>query len=379
MNGNDPESLRTAQLLLRKGLFREADEAIDSAVTGERADVSVKLFWLKIASLMGDHARALSRLETVKTSMPGAEFGEVEIDLLIQARSFAKAESACRAMAQRRGGISAAIQERIKLIETLSAIESCSSVGAGSGSEYVAYCINLDSQPQKWQRCECEGRQANISLNRISGLKGTSLPNAVVARLGDRVDPRKKGNLGCFVSHFNAWERFVETEHDTALIVEDDFRPRIRFPKSLDLLGIKTEFDICWLSERMATAKSGELTFNRVEDVAELRTANTSAGQRWHWAVGTEGYLVSRSGALKLLEYVNEDGFFGDVDARLLAYSLSPESKSRMSIHSLSRKLVDAHFQIIKQRKPILSLAASVGLIGLIDSGSDRKEQNSAG
>jgi hypothetical protein len=176
-----------------------------------------------------------------------------------------------------------------------------------------------------------------------------------------------------------ALEAAVETEHDTALIVEDDFRPRIRFPKSLDLLGIRTEFDICWLSERMATAKSGELTFNRVEDVAELRTANTSAGQRWHWAVGTEGYLVSRSGALKLLEYVNEDGFFCGVDARLLAYSLSPESKSRMSVRSLSRKLVDAQFQIIKQRKPILSLAASVGLIGLIDSGSDRKEQNSAG
>ena len=41
-------------------------------------------------------------------------------------------------------------------------------------------------------------------------------------------------------------------------------------------------------------------------------------------APGGDGYILSRAGARKLLDWVAEDGFGEDVDWRLLAYGLSP-------------------------------------------------------
>ena len=41
-------------------------------------------------------------------------------------------------------------------------------------------------------------------------------------------------------------------------------------------------------------------------------------------APGGDGYILSRAGARKLLDWLAEDGFAEDVDWRLIAYGLTP-------------------------------------------------------
>jgi GR25 family glycosyltransferase involved in LPS biosynthesis len=42
-------------------------------------------------------------------------------------------------------------------------------------------------------------------------------------------------------------------------------------------------------------------------------------------AVGTDGYLLTKTGAQKLLRFIARDGLFSHVDLRMLAYCLPPE------------------------------------------------------
>lgn len=363
--------------LVQKGFLSEADALLDSHVVNGNARVLERLEWIKISSLMGEHAEALNRLRAAKDIERGVDWSELETELLIRSRSFSAAADLIESLRSTRSA-PRLLETQEGIIRSLVAVQSKFAETDMLQSNYSAYCINLDEQAQKWKRCEVEGRQAGLSLTRVPGLNGSCLPRRLVSRFGKAVDANARGTLGCFVSHVHVWERVVDSGAEIALVLEDDFRPRVRFPKDFKSFGLPNDFDVCWISERMAISETGDLRFNKVEDIAIAKTSNTSAIQVYHWAVGTEGYLVSKRGAQKLLESVAEDGLFGDVDARMLAYSISAETKAKLSIHSAARLLVDEHWKILKARKPLRAFGASIGLVSLVGTGSDRKQHNSS-
>ena len=76
-------------------------------------------------------------------------------------------------------------------------------------------------------------RKFNIRPERISAIDGKTLDEQQVTRLAPPLNsflklefPREltKGEIGCFLSHRKAWKRFLESEDDWALIMEDDVR-----------------------------------------------------------------------------------------------------------------------------------------------------------
>jgi glycosyl transferase family 25 len=174
--------------------------------------------------------------------------------------------------------------------------------------DYAAYCINLDEHDQKWKRCQIEGASANLGFTRIPGTRGSYLPDSILTNLGEGVSDKFKGTLGCFLSHLHAWELFLKSNKDFALVVEDDFRPMVRFPSTIASFGLPDSFDICWMNERMDLSKPGSPVFKDIQHAVRKR-----ASSNWR-ACGAEGYIISRSGAVKLTQYVQEDGLLGDVD-----------------------------------------------------------------
>jgi hypothetical protein len=179
-----------------------------------------------------------------------------------------------------------------------------------------------------------------------------------------------KGTLGCFLSHYRAWETFLTSGASYALILEDDFIPRAILPGNFSASGLPEKFDVCWLNERMSTPLRGDFAFIPVNEVAASR-----ASPDWV-ATGGDAYLLSRDGAAKLVSRVNEDGFFGDVDWRILTYALNDMEITRLPIESYARWAMEAHRRVVRPRPPLNAFAASLGLFKTISAGSVREDMN---
>ena len=91
---------------------------------------------------------------------------------------------------------------------------------------------------------------------------------------------------------------------------------------------------------------------------------------------GNEGYILSRRGASKLIDQVSEDGFLGDVDWRMVTYSLERRDIMGLSEQHFARMAMAVHLEAIAARAPLVSFTSSIGLIGLTQTGSSREAQN---
>ena len=67
---------------------------------------------------------------------------------------------------------------------------------------------------------------------------------------------------------------------------------------------------------------------------------------------GGQGYLLSRPGAETLLRRTEEDGFFGDVDWRLVAYCMERESLESLPLSTFAHQALTAQFGVIASRPP---------------------------
>ena len=326
----------------------------------------------KLASLIGHHQSAIDRLNTAEQLRPNVDWSDVRIELLIRARDFSAAEQVLQDVLNKkpRGAIRNA--DRLLIVQSLRKMEiRFKSASLRATRDIVSFCINLDEHHEKWQRSQREGIRSNMELHRIPGVKGGYLPDSLLPVFGGNVSRNFKGTLGCFLSHFAAWDRLLASEFDNALIVEDDFRPKLSMPASIAALGVPRDYDVCFLNERMQTKKLGDFDFVRVPDVISMR-----ATPKWR-ACGNEGYLVSRQGAEKLVRQLLEDGFYGDSDWRLLTYSVDRSHIEKLGNDSFAKTAMKAHLKAIRERTPLNAYAASIGLIGLVDTGSGREEQNS--
>ena len=112
----------------------------------------------------------------------------------------------------------------------------------------------------------------------------------------DAQEQRKPGAVGCTQSHFNIWKKFLETDEECALVLEDDAL-------------------LCMPVDHVAKAKDELLTLpNNGFDWAMAHTFGSDwvewegkdMGEMWREAkpchtVSTVAYYISRDGAKKLL------------------------------------------------------------------------------
>ena len=90
------------------------------------------------------------------------------------------------------------------------------------------YLINLDSSADRLAQASAELRKHNIAFERISAVDGRKLDvktfdgyNSVRSNLYTGRD-LIGAEIGCYLSHKKALETFVSSEHEYALILEDD-------------------------------------------------------------------------------------------------------------------------------------------------------------
>lgn len=107
--------------------------------------------------------------------------------------------------------------------------------------------------------------------------------------------PLTKGELGCFLSHYNIWKEIVERGLKTSLVIEDDLRFEVFFKRRLQNLMTEVEsqgldWDLIYIGRKRMQIEHPEKSVPKIHNLVEADYS--------YW---TLGYMMSLQGAQKLM------------------------------------------------------------------------------
>ena len=163
-----------------------------------------------------------------------------------------------------------------------------------------AYLINLDRSQDRLAHMQLEFGRARVDFERITAVDGAKLNAKVLedfrqARTAATPQGWLPGEVGCFLSHFEAWRLIVANGDAWSAIFEDDLRvsPDLgRLLASTD--WIPGDADIV----RLEANRSMRLTNGRLlRAVPDRRLYRVRSG-----TPGTAGYIISRRACRWLID-----------------------------------------------------------------------------
>ena len=158
-------------------------------------------------------------------------------------------------------------------------------------------------------------------LDATDGHKPEEIPEKYLKLLRPRFwysDHLKPGAVGCFISHYRAWERVLETRQ-SSLILEDDV---VFSDKPLPLTAAQSaKFDVIFFNKRTANWFSlyEDLVgpsidpINSLEEIVKSITA-TNEAPPYPKASGGDCYFINPEGAQRLIEHADHVGIRLGVD-----------------------------------------------------------------
>lgn len=161
-----------------------------------------------------------------------------------------------------------------------------------------SYVINLDKDVDRLQFFSENFSSLGLSFERISAVNGKEFPEADYQQFM-KLRPRNnktwlRGQMGCFLSHFKAWELIANGSENFCTVFEDDIHisPDLKhilddtswIPDNADIIRLETSTNRVRLGTKPVAVKHGR---------AAYKVMSTS------WNAG--GYILSRSAAKKLV------------------------------------------------------------------------------
>ncbi|XP_062865467.1 procollagen galactosyltransferase 1-like [Trichomycterus rosablanca] len=167
------------------------------------------------------------------------------------------------------------------------------------------FMINLLRRPDRRQRMLRTLWEQEITCKVVNAVDGKALNESQIRALGITMLPGYKdpyhgrpltrGELGCFLSHYNIWNEIVDRGLKVSLVIEDDLRFEPFFKKKLltlmkQIKNQKLNWDLIYIGRKRMQADHPE---KPVPNIHNLVVADYS-----YW---TLGYMISLQGANKLL------------------------------------------------------------------------------
>ena len=273
----------------------------------------------------------------------------------------------------------AEVADKLRTVRLRQRVGRALAAKPATGEGYAVALVNLDRNRERLAEAQRQFRDLPVPLRRVPAVEGSRLPYAAVRRLiGNDADVvGSRGTLGCFLSHAAAWEAMLARGLGHCLVIEDDVVLLVDLPARLGPLGLPPGYDVCFANDRLEP-RPGPAEVERTDEVGAVPLAEAMLS--FHPednAPGCDGYFVSAAGARKLLDWVAEDGFGGDVDWRLLAYGLTaaevaalPAGHARSVLEPMERRVGRAE----RLRAHVLYPA----LIRTVPISSDREDENRA-
>nr|XP_033329451.1 glycosyltransferase 25 family member [Megalopta genalis] len=167
------------------------------------------------------------------------------------------------------------------------------------------YMINLLRRPDRRNRMHQLFKELGIHAQTIDAFDGRTLNRSILSDAGvetmpeysdpyhDR--PMTMGEIGCFLSHYIIWSEVIESDLETVIILEDDvrfepfFRQKVKYILT-ELDNLNVVWDLIYLGRK------------RLIENAESPIDGSKYLVRAAYSYWTLGYILSRSGAKKLVE-----------------------------------------------------------------------------
>ena len=185
---------------------------------------------------------------------------------------------------------------------------------------YDCIVINLDRRLDRLKKFKEDNSHIAPYFKKFSAIDGTKLKSSIqLQRIFQNNNYRMKtGIVGCALSHLSIWCDYVNNSEEIRpkVIVEDDivmvkdFTEKV--DKILDLL-IDTDWDIIMLGHHerdFAKAQYSPSNTFRIEKWSTTLSIRRSLG-------GTGGYIISKKGANRMLNFINKYGMLNAIDTMI--------------------------------------------------------------
>ncbi|XP_067277851.1 procollagen galactosyltransferase 1 [Pseudorasbora parva] len=168
------------------------------------------------------------------------------------------------------------------------------------------FMINLKRRDDRRERMLAALREQEIDCKIIAAVDGKAMNVSEINAMGIHMlpgysdpyhgRPLTKGELGCFLSHYNIWKEIADRGLKASLVLEDDLRFEIFFKRRLQNLMREVEskgldWDLIYIGRKRMQVDRPE---KAVPNIRNLVEADYS-----YW---TLGYMMSLQGAKKLLK-----------------------------------------------------------------------------
>ncbi|XP_030206643.1 procollagen galactosyltransferase 1 [Gadus morhua] len=167
------------------------------------------------------------------------------------------------------------------------------------------FLINLHRRADRRERMLRALYEQELTCKVISAVDGKALNTSDIEAMGVQMlsaykDPYHgrsltKGELGCFLSHYNAWKEISERGLQSSLVIEDDLRFEVFFKRRLSNLLYEVtahglDWDLIYIGRKRMQVDHQETPVPKIHNLVEADYS--------YW---TLGYMMSLKGARKLL------------------------------------------------------------------------------
>ncbi|XP_057565320.1 procollagen galactosyltransferase 1 isoform X2 [Hippopotamus amphibius kiboko] len=167
------------------------------------------------------------------------------------------------------------------------------------------FMINLKRRQDRRERMLRALQEQEIECRLVEAVDGKAMNTSQVEALGIQMlpgyqdpyhgRPLTKGELGCFLSHYNIWKEVVDRGLQKSLVIEDDLRFEIFFKRRLmnlmrDVEQEGLDWDLIYVGRKRMQVEHPEKAVPRVRNLVEADYS--------YW---TLAYVISLQGAHKLL------------------------------------------------------------------------------
>jgi GR25 family glycosyltransferase involved in LPS biosynthesis len=180
------------------------------------------------------------------------------------------------------------------------------------------YVVNLAEDKDRLEKIREQLNPSYFEVRGCAGFYGHMLPDGVCLSLTrDKNSLNHKGALGVMMSHVLIWERVSCLVDRFALILEDDVV--LHNCERLVSLEIPEQFDFAFCGDQTSEMDPEYALTERPKCAPAFTALPTLVRKKV--STGGYGYLLSPSGAKKLLDLFLEHLYFGHVDVRMMAYA----------------------------------------------------------
>ena len=181
------------------------------------------------------------------------------------------------------------------------------------------YIVNLDRRPDRWAAVDKNPDLKFLDYTRFSAVDGSKIvPTEALQRIFDGNDYNmREGMVGCALSHIKLWTELAYAKNEMFCILEDDLELVPGFKEKFDHVTsiLPTGWDICFLGHHIWKQHRKPEYYDR-EAMPGLEKWDTATSMKISMG-GTGGYLISKKGAMKMLEFINRVGMTNGIDTMM--------------------------------------------------------------